>query len=457
MEKSIQYAGEFSIKELKIHTSAGRVLDYTSSDNVLGIELFEDLYSTSMSGNLIMVDTDNVSENGPIIGQEFLTLKIGTPSLDETDMSFTFNIHKVATKVDTNKNTQLLSLSFIAPEILRNTRTRVSKSYTDTISNIVSDILKSEKYINTKKTLFIEPTNGIRKVVSPNYHPYKFINNLTNEAISSRGSQNYVLFENSKGIHFQTFDSMMDSDTIANYSSGDVGMINGKTTDVQKDFERPLDLAIIGNNDLLLNTMSGMLGSKIIKYNIYNKTYETSTYGYFDNFEGNRTIDLNPVYNNNEIDESGDTIGSFSDARLYLQSVVTDGVNDMQHTNETSSYSYAPNGLSNSLLQRRAKVTELNSGINLALKINGNTTIAVGGTVSVQIPVTGNPHESGEYDTYYSGKYLITKLKHQFDTANRRHTIEMNVAKDSVSTKLSNDSSALEPSNGSGDIIEITT
>ena len=77
MEKSIQYAGEFSIKELKIHTSAGRVLDYTSSDNVLGIELFEDLYSTSMSGNLIMVDTDNVSENGPIIGQEFLTLKIG--------------------------------------------------------------------------------------------------------------------------------------------------------------------------------------------------------------------------------------------------------------------------------------------------------------------------------------------------------------------------------------------
>jgi hypothetical protein len=454
MEQGIQYAGEFSIKQLTIHTSAGRVFDF-KSDKVIGIELYEDLFSTSMSGNLVLLDIDNISENGPIIGQEFLTLKISTPSLEDNDLSFTFNIHKVGTKTEANKNVQLLVLNFITPELLRNNRTRVSKSYTDTISNIVKDVLKDTRYINTKKKLFIEPTSGIRKVVSPNYHPYRFITNLTSESINSKGSQNYMFFENSRGIHFKTLDSISETDTIFNYSMGDVGMINGKTVDIGKDFERPLAMTIVSNNDMLLNTMSGMLGSKIIKYNMYNKTYETTRYGYFADFELNKTIDSNPVYNDNFIDEFQNTIGSFSDAKMYLQPVTSDGKHDIQHTNEINSYSYTPIGISNNLLQRRAKITEINSGINVSLKVNGNTIIAVGETINISFPVVGRPHDSGEFDKYYSGKYIITTLKHQFDIANRRHTIEMSAAKDSISTKLPNDAESLEPFNGSGEVVEV--
>ena len=33
---------------------------------------------------------------------------------------------------------------------------------------------------------------------------------------------------------------------------------------------------------MLSNIQGGMLGSSIIKYNIYNKSYEKSTYNYFD-------------------------------------------------------------------------------------------------------------------------------------------------------------------------------
>ena len=60
----------------------------------------------------------------------------------------------------------------------------------------------------------------------------------------------------------------------------------------------------------------------------------------------------------------------FSDSRIYLQPTSISGT-DVNQTNETSSYSYAQNGLTNKLLQRRAKITELNSGINIALKVNG--------------------------------------------------------------------------------------
>ena len=456
MEQKIQYAGEFFIKELKIHTSSGNIIDFTESDSVLGIEIYEDIFSTSLTGSLILVDVDNISENGPVIGQEFLTLKIGTPSLGEYDISFTFNIHKVSAKLDVNKNAQVLSLSFITPELLRNNRTRVSKSYTETISNIIQDVLKDPRYINTKKKLFIEDTAGIRKVVSPNYHPYKFISNLTNEAISNSGSQNFVFFENIKGIHFKTLDHIMQSETVGDYAMGDVGTIDGKTgdkgkaVDIEKDFKKPMGMGIISNNDMLLNTMSGMLGSKIIKYDIYNKTYEVNRYGYFSDFEENKTISPNPVYNNNSIDEFGNNVGMFSDARIFLQPTSISGT-DVTQTNETSSYSYTQNGLTNKLLQRRAKITELNSGINIALKVNGNTTISIGETINIKLPVSGRVHEGGDFDAYYSGKYIITKLKHQFDNTNKKHIIEMNAAKDSITTKLPNNSEAIEPNTGSGE------
>jgi len=456
MEQQIQYAGEFSIKELKIHTSSGRVFDFTNGDNVIGFEIYEDLFSTSLSGNLILLDVNNISENGPIIGQEFLTLKFGTPSLSEFDVSFTFNIHKILSKLDVSKNAQALTLSFITPEIIRNNRVRVSKSYTDTISNIIKDILKDPRYINTKKKLYIQETKGIRKVLSPNYHPYKFINNLVNEAISSKGTQNFMFYENIKGLHFKTLDYLMDSDTIGDYSMGDVATIDGKTgdkgkaVDVEKDFKKPMDMGIMSNNDMLLNTMTGMLGSKIIKYDIYNKTHEVNRYGYFSDFEDNSTIEPNPVYNNNSIDEFGNNIGMFSDSVIYLQPTSISGT-DVTHTNETSNYSYASNGLTNKLLQRRAKISELNSGINISLKVNGNTTISVGETINIKLPVIGRIHEGNEFDSYYSGKYIITKLKHQFDIVSRRHTIEMNAAKDSITKKLPNEAEATEPTTGTGE------
>ena len=69
----------------------------------------------------------------------------------------------------------------------------------------------------------------------------------------------------------------------------------------------------------------------------------------------------------------------------------------------------------------------------------------------------GGQGEGDDVDGYYSGKFLITKLKHQFDLPNKRHIIQMTVTKDSISTKLPIDGESIEPFGGAGDKIEITT
>ena len=63
----IQYAGEFSVKEIKILTSSGNVIDV--KNNVLALELFEEITAPSMTGTMTIVDVDNILENAPIVGQ----------------------------------------------------------------------------------------------------------------------------------------------------------------------------------------------------------------------------------------------------------------------------------------------------------------------------------------------------------------------------------------------------
>ena len=457
MTTGINFAGEYHLKELLVHTSSGNILNLTKA--VQSIDIFEDMFSTSLSGSITILDVDNIAENGPVIGQEYMTLKITTPSLDEQEINFTnssFAIYKVTVREAISQDTQLLALSFISPELLRDKRVRVSKSYTDSIDRIVESVLTDARYINTNKDVYIEPTSGIRKIISPNLHPYAFINNLMQESVTAKNSAPYFFFfENLKGIHFKSFDRILSEDSIGEFNVGNLASLENKSVNPEKDFSRAIEFQVNSNNDMLLNIQGGMLGSSTIKYNIYNKSYEKLQYNYFIDFEKFGRIDENPLYNNNDIDEFGNNIGSFGDARIHLHPTTGSGDLDTSHTNETSSYSYAPNKLNESILFRRAKIMELNNAVSITMRINGNTTIAAGQTINLNVPVAGRIHEK-ENDEYYSGRYLITKLRHSFSQTDKKHEILLTASKDSFGKELPLGKSAVEPKGSDGQIFNLT-
>ena len=202
----IAYAGEYDLREMKILTSAGNVIDVKNIVQV--IEIFEDINSPSLSGNITILDIDNIMENAPMIGQEYLSLKISTPSLEEEMIDFgenIFAIYKTLSKENAANDAQIYTFSFCSPELLRSNRTKVSKSYTDTIDRIIENVLRDSRYINTRKKLFLETTSGTRKVIAPNIRPFTFIKNLTDEALSTKyNSPHFFFYENTKGIHFKT-------------------------------------------------------------------------------------------------------------------------------------------------------------------------------------------------------------------------------------------------------------
>ena len=77
MAEGLQQAGEFQIEMCELITSSGMRIDLKTS--IMGLTLFEDISSLTVSGSIIVADSVNMVSHGPIIGQEYLHLKINTP------------------------------------------------------------------------------------------------------------------------------------------------------------------------------------------------------------------------------------------------------------------------------------------------------------------------------------------------------------------------------------------
>ena len=178
------------------------------------------IFSNGLQATLTITDQNNLISNMPIVGQEFVSLKLETPGvgvIDYTDNIFC--VQKVSSRKGFSVGSEVYEINLISPEALRNNRTRVSKSFTGTDSEIVTKILKDEKLINTKKQIHVDETNRIRKYVAPNTRPNDFINYLTREATSKiyNGSPHYFFYENIRGFNFRVLDSLYDQPTMGDF------------------------------------------------------------------------------------------------------------------------------------------------------------------------------------------------------------------------------------------------
>ena len=472
----IQYAGEYEIEEIRLFSSSGNIIPLNGL--MMQLSLFENIFSPTMSGQITLLDTNSIVLNLPIIGQEFLSFKIKTASLgsEGTDIiDYTenvFSIYKIDTRLMAD-NAEVIVLHFASPEMIRNSRTRVSKSYTNSIDKIAIDVLQNERYLNSKKDLFIEETVGVRKLVAPNSLPFTFIQKLSSEAISQEhGSPYFLFYENKDGIHFRSLDSLYNQPITATYNTGKFSHQKGSGTvvkDVLEEYSRPINHQIVQANDMLSNVRGGLLGSQLITYDIYKKNYNIKSFKYFKNFKDHSRIGDNPIYNTNAIDEFGNTVDNFTNANIHLHPTSKVGENDAQHytrqaatvsratrnvvtgivskgeTNVTTA-PYSPNRIENSLLHRQAKFLELRKGLSLVVEVHGMTNMAVGQTINFEMLVVVETHGKSKADPYYSGKYLIAQLRHDFnETPQKNHTIAMTIVKDGYSEELEQNTDATEP------------
>ena len=450
----VQYAGEYVLEECRLLSSTGVVARL--DDSVIEMNLFENMFTSSLMLSLVIVDKENMVMNMPIVGQEFVSLKVSTKGVGSFDFTENvFSVHKISARQDISAGSQMYEISCMSTETLRNNRTRVSKSYSGSNAEIVVSILRDENLIDTNKEITIDETSRLRKYIAPNSRPIDFIRTLTRESTSKKygGSPHYFFFENTKGFQFRVLDSLYKEPFQGEFVASEAMKIDGenKRGNLENDYRRILNFSVSHSNDTLLASRMGMLSSNLIKYNIFHKNYTQHTYNYFNNFKDFGRIDENPIYNQTTIDVKGNTLGDFSNAKIQVHPSSNNDTHDTMYYNTDTGYNFSDNNAENWLSTRRSKMIELkNGGLSIQLKTRGYCKLSAGDKIHLTLPITGKDHGKSKIDTFYEGVFLVTKLRHNFDQSERRHTMIMSVVKDAVPTDYQNVAKSIEPKGSKG-------
>ena len=412
---------------------------------LIEINIFEDMFKSSITGNVIVIDTRNIIETIPLVGQERLALKIATPSLsakkDIIDFSENhFFIYKITSRAELNAGSQTYQLQFISPEAIKNSRKRVSKSYykqKSNISEIVFDLLAEDKDgVQTSKDVFIEETVGNRAIVLTNSNPYTTINKLLKEAVSKKGSPHYVFFENKNGIHFKTLQSIYEQDISAEYHSGDKGTDEEYTDEpdsgkIAQSLKRMLTYSLNSRQDILINSTSGVFGGRVIEHNIYGKKYNVKTFNRFsEDANTNSRIDDNISYSANVFGKMDEALNDeITNSKIHF----IPSSRDKDDNDANFELSGTPTRLYETLLDRQSRFVELFDGISITMTVHGVTNVTVGDMVRISVPAVGG---EGIEDEIYSGLYMIRRLRHTFDQGTRTHAMSMEVVKDGLPKQM---------------------
>ena len=154
MTAGVQYAGEFDIEEAILFSPNGEITDLMTDVSLVEINLYEDIFKSSITGSVVVADIADIITKLPIMGQEKISLKLSTPSLTEKKdiIDFSkhhFSVYRLGSREDLSVGSKVYELHFISTEAIKDSRKRVSKSYIDSkanIGDIVIDLLAEDIY-----------------------------------------------------------------------------------------------------------------------------------------------------------------------------------------------------------------------------------------------------------------------------------------------------------------------
>jgi len=252
--------GDFKITTMKL-TSANLDIETGEGANMLDLttsvwhelNLYEDIYSPIVSGDITLTDTVGLIESFPIIGEEILDVSFSTagatlsptqgpppssPSVSEAPKQIMnrFRVYKVDPPVQVTDNSRTIKLYFVTDNQFTNLLSKVRKIYptkqnilnttqsvTDksyTLADMARDIfydffIKDKKPLRqpkTRKPFLVEPTRFPAEIVIPNWNPFKAISFLASKAVSSNSDAkgaNFVFYQTLQGFRFVSIETLM--------------------------------------------------------------------------------------------------------------------------------------------------------------------------------------------------------------------------------------------------------
>lgn len=444
-DEVLAQAGDFKLEKLIITSpTTEEFADIT--EFMMEINLYEDLFSPCMTGNVVLADATNLISNLPILGNEYITIKLRTPSLEdipENVIEKTFQIYAIYDRILNDDRSQYYNISFMSIEGYEQQTTTIRKSYNDTTDVVVQNIY--EEFLEVDRPLVILDAPHTRKVkyVSNHWSPFKNINYVSKKAkgASLLGSD-YLFFESNKAFYFasiegliyaQRRDAVFDEYVLERDGAkmprriSDVGFVGNRMPD---EITRIENLKMLTTIDVMDGNNKGAFSSSVDGYDLYTKKIIHKTFDF--------TQDMNKFYKTGPTNILPSNIKRNPLVKKDFYSFNSGLFNDYGLTDEED----LPDGSTSNYTADRIlfRQSYLNSFDNnkFLMTVPGRTDIQVGNLISLLHPSPEPPSDdlTAVLDPLLSGLYIISAIHHKI-TADR-HVMETELIKNGFSSSPEN-------------------
>lgn len=437
----------YLLKEISLTPISGEPIDLRLVYSELN--MYEDLFSNTLSGNIILNDSLNVPELLALSGYESLTVKLEVPEVRGT-IEKVFWIYKQSDTTLVEHRKQIYVLHFASPEFIHDRLAKVSQSWkNEQQEKIVEAILK--EHLHSSKKLFAEATEFRQHLVVPSWNPLQTINWITSRAVAkSSQAANFLFFETMDGFKFQSIETLLEQPPAKHplKPSEDLRYVLHPSSYTDFD-QRENFVSIEGYNyedtfDTARNMSLGMYASKMITYDVTTKKIEEFEFKLNENWRNHTHVDPSEISSKGQgltlpVTSANDpnkfSFFDSTDQRQILFPKHSNQYGSGEETVEDKSEDHAE-----AWLPLRISQLQQLTATRLNIVVPGDTLRRVGETVYVEIPspkrVDDSTPKSELYDKYRRGKYLIVSIRHHVTKEGYR--LHMQLVKDSVAEPLPN-------------------
>jgi hypothetical protein len=415
----LRSAGDITVEKIVITSSKGVQLDVVNQ--MMQIQIFEDMFQTFTSGNIVLDDSLDLINFFPFIGEEYLELDLRTPTFDEDGKKITgrFYIYKMTDRYKHKEKAVYYTLHFISIEALVDMNIRFSKAFEGSPSELVEQLVSSTDGMrSTKKIVIKEPTTNKIKFIASNWNPSRCLLFVTKAAQNDLRS-NYLFFENRDGFVFATPNYLYGTQPVAqNFTytarDRDIATSGSSTKDLNYDFTRIHDYKLPVGFNFIDRVASGMYGSRMTTHDLVTKKYSSTVYYAPNEWEKHPHLNDYPIWSKN-------LATSTSAVQVVEQKHygIYNGYGDITNTK---------NNLS------RISMMQQFEGFKLQIKVSGRTDYTVGMKVTVKLPSLEPAGEKDSSQTIedkmFSGNYIVAAINHNIRPD--KHECYMELVKDSL-------------------------
>lgn len=438
------------IFEIKLETArASKPLILASADSVTSvvseIEIFENISLPYLTGNITLLDDNDLYGYLNIMGSEKITISFGLDTNETTPMTKTFVLTRVIKSQRINDNSTMLVCDMIEDVGYYNFMKKFSKYYDGSGEQIIQTMVSEQinkpintdlfseshqapfRYIVPYITTFDAVSAILGKITTQNGLPYFFHGSLNTDGFIFSDLESIIqagAFNKGSPLEFSqgtTSDPMISKHSRAIYNFTNLSPL--------EDTLKMVQLGAVGSNLQVINAQTGnSVRSSLDATRVYNQLIN---YNIISKDQKIEHVDL--LFEPNPSEEDGMKIRDYeSKIFTYVESVPYPQSNLNGYSQETYFSDHVLKVIKKSVTNHIQKNIY---SFNMAGLIwsGNNLRTSVGNLVEILVPSTSIPNDnssqSAVIDQKRSGNFLILAKKHSIDVIGKRHNVTMEVGR----------------------------